>query len=82
MKHNCKLKDEEGYTYEQFFDAVIDGSFEYDDYFDAYLWFRPRFKRKRWWRPWERVSFCADILCYCPYCGEKLSEPIGEIEEK
>ncbi len=79
MKHNCQHKDKDGEVYAQFLDAVFDGSFEYDDFYDSYIWFRPRNKPKKWYWPFERHTLCMDILCYCPYCGEKLSEPIGEL---
>jgi len=81
MKHNCQHKDAEGETYAQFLDAVVDGSFEYDDFYDAYVWFRPRNKSKKWYWPFERHSLVMDILVYCPFCGAKLSEPVGELIE-
>ena len=68
MKHECKYKDEDGLSY--FEEAIIDGVIEYDDFFDAYLWFGyiecrflGIFKRR-----WGRV----DILIYCPFCGKKI----------
>lgn len=77
MKHNCRLKDEDGEVYEQFLDAVIDGSVEYDDFYDAYLWHRPLWRKRFFrWLP-NKMTLCLDILVYCPYCGEKLSDPIG-----
>lgn len=70
MRHNCKYRDEDGLNY--FEDAIVDGIIEYDDFYDAYIWFayleKPFLKifKKRWGR--------ADILRCCPYCGEKIYE--------
>jgi len=68
MQHNCNFRDEDGWNY--FEDAVAEGFIEYDDWWDAYLWFAYiersflKFFKKRWGR--------VDILVYCPYCGEKI----------
>jgi hypothetical protein len=77
VKHNCQHQDKDGDTYTQFLDAVIDGSFEYDDFYDCYMWHRPHFYRRRWFWPFKRHSFVYDVLVYCPYCGDKLTEPLG-----
>ena len=79
MNHNCQHRDDEGDVYPQFMDSVMDGTFEYDDFYDCYLWFRPRFKEKKWYWPFKRHSLIVDVLCYCPFCGKQLKEPIGEL---
>jgi len=87
MKHNCVMRDKEGTVFQLFLDAVIDGTFEYDDFYDAYLWLRPRYERRKWWNPLRlvnqnKMTMSLDVLNYCPYCGEKLSEPVGELERE
>jgi hypothetical protein len=72
MIHNCRFKDKEGDIESPFQDAVAEGVFEYCDWYDGYEWFVPRFKRKRWYWPFERISIAVDLLRYCPYCGDKL----------
>jgi hypothetical protein len=74
MKHNCQHDDGDGEKTTPFLDAVLDGSIEYDDFYDAYIWFRPRMKPKKWYWPLERHSLCMDILTHCPFCGEKIYE--------
>ena len=69
MKHKCKAKDEDGLVY--FEDAIIDGIIEYDDFYDAYLVFYYKEKKVLFWtKRWGT----ADILQFCPYCGEKIYE--------
>jgi len=87
MKHDCVMKDENGNVFHLFLDAVIEGSFEYDDFYDAYMWLRGREKQRKWWNPlryligrWYK-TYVMDILSYCPYCGQKLSEPIGKLQK-
>jgi hypothetical protein len=88
LKHNCQYKyddDPEGEVYTPFFDAIMDGSFEYDDWYDAYTWLRPRYKRKRWYWPFETHTMSIDILGYCPFCGSKIADLKHEVffkEEK
>lgn len=80
MKHNCILRDEDGTDYSEFMDAVIDGTFEYDDFYDCYIWHRTKFKPRKWWWPFMRQqTFVMDVLVYCPFCGTKLSEPLGKL---
>ena len=78
MKHNCKFKDEEdGEIYQPFQDAVLDGYIEYDDFYDGYLVSFQSFSRLKTkrilgiWLP-GRYKNSMDILCYCPFCGDRI----------
>lgn len=84
MKHNCMMRDEEGTVCQLFLDAVIDGTFEYEDFYDAYVWLRPRFRLRKRWNPLRlihknKMTLVLDVLSYCPFCGEQLTEPVGEL---
>ena len=68
MRHNCEYK-EDGELYQPFLDAIISGYIEYDDYFDAYLFFG---YVERKFLFWKYGVGAVEILRYCPYCGESL----------
>jgi len=84
MKHDCVF-EWEGTIFHPFFDAMWEGSIEYDYFTDEYLFYRMVEKERKQWNPlrwlWSRwyKTYTMDLLRYCPYCGEKLSEPTGEL---
>ncbi len=82
MKHRCQFRYKEtNEVSDPFLDAVIEGSIEYDDFWDAYIWFRPHFKRARWYWPFKRYSFIAGILRNCPFCGDVLY-PLTDLDQE
>lgn len=68
MRHNCTARIDDINPFEE---AVVDGAIEYDDWYNCYVFFGYLERRFLFWR--YGVGR-ADVLSYCPYCGEKICE--------